>query len=172
MSTSDPASYFTEKIKVIKQEHSSSHHQFCLPTCTWSCFPSSLIDERLPAPPRGSPAGLYPPLSPSLGFAPAVIPFSWATGFSLLKPSHQHAELSLTSTHSILRYCPISHHSWMLLLGSLDSVRICCLLNQVVPFLHLTYFQQHSSGLNQDITLSQRVILLFLLHWLFLSLLC
>lgn len=50
-----------------------------------------------------------PPLLPSLGFPPAVIPFLLCHQFSLsTKTSHQHTEPSLTS-RCILRHCPISH---------------------------------------------------------------
>ena len=128
-----------------------------------------------------------PPLLPSLGFPPAVIPFLLCHQFSLsTKQSHQHTEPSLTS-RCILRHCPISHlcftgeflqwadysyslhfshsllspfllgfcshHSWLLLLGSLVIVTFVKSSGPFSPS-YLTS-QQHSSGLNQDFNLSQ-----------------
>lgn len=170
MSTSDPASHFTEKIKVIKQEHSSSHHQFCLPTCTWSYFPFSSSRWKAPASPRGSLSSWALPTSLAFsGLCSCSHPFPLSNQFSLYWaiPSARRTLPYLTFHPQVLPY-------FSSLLNA--SVRITgdCYVCQIKwsLFSILLTSQQHSSGLNQDTTLSQRVILLFLLHWSFLSLLC
>lgn len=84
MSTSDPASYFTKKIKVIKQNTHLLTTSSAYPPAPGAAFLSPLIEERLLLLAEAlSPARLYPPLLSSLGFPPAVIPFPLCNQFFL-----------------------------------------------------------------------------------------